>query len=81
MTPQDWVLCIVMASLVLWVEEIKKFILRASGYADRKTQATVQHAHCVPGPHAFIWPPHNRASSQGFYLFRTVEQQRTRKAI
>jgi Ca2+-transporting ATPase len=44
MAAQDWVLCVVMASLVLWVEEIKKFILRASGYAARKTQATVQHA-------------------------------------
>ncbi len=44
MAAQDWVLCTVMASLVLWVEEIKKFILRASGYAARKTQATVQHA-------------------------------------
>jgi Ca2+-transporting ATPase len=33
----DWGVCIGMASLVLWVEEIKKFILRASGYAARKT--------------------------------------------
>ncbi len=44
MAAQDWVLCVVMASLVLWVEEIKKFILRASGYAERKTHATVQRA-------------------------------------
>ena len=38
----DWGLCIAMASLVLWVEEIKKFILRVSGYADRKTGARLQ---------------------------------------
>ena len=43
-TLQDWVLCIGMASIVLWVEEIKKFILRASGYADRKTHATARRA-------------------------------------
>ena len=41
---QDWVLCIGMASIVLWVEEIKKFILRATGYADRKTHATARNA-------------------------------------
>ncbi len=34
----DWGVCIAMASLVLWVEEIKKFILRMSGYADRRRQ-------------------------------------------
>jgi magnesium-transporting ATPase (P-type) len=39
----DWGLCIAAASLVLWVEEIKKFILRVSGYADRK-----MHAPAVP---------------------------------
>jgi Ca2+-transporting ATPase len=38
----DWGVCIAMASLVLWVEEIKKFILRATGYADRKTGARLQ---------------------------------------
>jgi Ca2+-transporting ATPase len=37
--PMDWALCIAAASLVLWVEEIKKFILRVSGYADRKMHA------------------------------------------
>ncbi len=41
-TAADWGLTIAMASLVLWVDEIKKFILRASGYADRKTHAIVQ---------------------------------------
>ncbi|MFN8464639.1 MAG: cation-translocating P-type ATPase [Caldilineaceae bacterium] len=41
-TVQDWVLCIAMASIVLWVEEIKKFILRATGYAARKTHATAR---------------------------------------
>jgi Ca2+-transporting ATPase len=40
--PMDWALCIAAASLVLWVEEIKKFILRASGYADRKMHTHVQ---------------------------------------
>jgi magnesium-transporting ATPase (P-type) len=39
----DWGLCIAAASLVLWVEEIKKFILRVTGYADRK-----MHAPAVP---------------------------------
>lgn len=34
---QSWGICLAMASLVLWVEEIKKFILRVSGYAARKT--------------------------------------------
>ena len=34
----DWALCIVMASMVLWVDEIKKLILRTSGYADRRRQ-------------------------------------------
>jgi magnesium-transporting ATPase (P-type) len=38
----DWGVCIAMASLVLWVEEIKKFILRATGYAERKTGARLQ---------------------------------------
>jgi magnesium-transporting ATPase (P-type) len=42
-TWQDWGLCIAAASLVLWVEEIKKFILRVTGYADRK-----MHAPAVP---------------------------------
>jgi Ca2+-transporting ATPase len=41
-TLADWGLCIAMASLVLWVEEIKKFVLRVSGYADRKTGARLQ---------------------------------------
>jgi P-type Ca2+ transporter type 2C len=43
-TLADWGLCIAAASLVLWVEEIKKFILRASGYADRKTHAPARQA-------------------------------------
>ena len=34
----DWVLCIGMASMVLWVDEIKKLILRTTGYADRRRQ-------------------------------------------
>ena len=34
----DWVLCIGMASMVLWVDEIKKLILRSTGYADRRRQ-------------------------------------------
>ena len=34
---EDWGVCVAMASLVLWTEEIKKLILRVSGYAARKT--------------------------------------------
>jgi len=34
----DWALCIGMASMVLWVDEIKKLILRSTGYADRRRQ-------------------------------------------
>ena len=34
----DWALCIAMASMVLWVDELKKLILRMSGYADRRRQ-------------------------------------------
>ena len=33
---QDWALCIGMASLVLWVDEARKLILRTRGYAERR---------------------------------------------
>ena len=39
---QDWVVCIAMASLVLWVDEIKKFALRSTGYADRRRHQRFQ---------------------------------------
>ncbi len=32
----DWMVCIIMASMVLWVDELKKLIMRVSGYADRQ---------------------------------------------
>ena len=37
----EWAICVVMASMVLWVDEIKKLILRATGYAARKTHVEV----------------------------------------
>jgi len=37
----DWGICVAMASLVLWTDEIKKLILRATGYAARKTHVDV----------------------------------------
>jgi Ca2+-transporting ATPase len=40
----EWAICIVMASMVLWVDEIKKLILRATGHAARKTHVEVAHA-------------------------------------
>ena len=44
----DWGLCILMASMVLWVDETKKLILRLSGYADRRRQQRfAPHAETV----------------------------------
>ena len=40
--PVDWLLCIAMASLVLWVDEIKKLILRSTGYADHRRRQRFQ---------------------------------------
>jgi Ca2+-transporting ATPase len=41
---QEWGICIAMASMVLWFEEVKKLILRMSGYAARKTHVQVEAA-------------------------------------
>jgi magnesium-transporting ATPase (P-type) len=41
MTLAEWGICVAMASMVLWVEELKKLLLRISGYAARKTRVPV----------------------------------------
>lgn len=40
----DWAICVAMASLVLWISEIKKLVLRVTGHAARKTRVQLGQA-------------------------------------